>query len=286
MYPAAFDYYRATTLQEALSLLKQHPEAKVLAGGHSLIPLMKLRLASPPALVDIGRISELKGIRRTDGTVVIGALTTHREVEFSEALKQWCPLLPEVAAQIGDPAVRNMGTIGGSLAHADPAADYPAAMLALGASMKAVGPGGERMIPAEAFFVGMLTTALQPGEILTEVHVPVLGPGTGWAYEKFPHPASRYAVVGVAAVVRVEGGVCREARVGITGAAPKAFRATAIEQALAGRPLEEATIRAAVEKAVSPEGLLSDPFASAEYRAHLCAVLARRALLRAASRAA
>jgi len=280
MYPPSFRYYRAGSLAEAISLLQREPEARLLAGGHSLIPAMKLGLASPPALIDIGRIPELRGIRRQDGGWAIGAMTTHREIEFSEL-----PLLAEVAAHVADPPVRNRGTIGGSLAHADPGADYPAAVLALGATIKAVGPRGERSIPADGFFQGLFATALEQGEVLTEVRVPALGPGWGWAYEKFSHPASGYAVVGVAVVVQAEGGAVRQVRVGVTGAAQSAFRPRLVEERLAGRALDEEAVRAAVEGAFDPGQLLSDPFASADYRAALCQALCRRALLRAWQRA-
>ncbi len=280
MYPPSFRYYRAGSVAEAISLLQREPEARLLAGGHSLLPAMKLRLASPPALIDIGRISELKGIRRRDGGWAIGAMTTHREIEFSEL-----PLLAEVASHVADPPVRNRGTIGGSLAHADPGADYPAAVLALEATIKAVGPRGERSIPADGFFQGLFATALEQGEVLTEVHIPSLGRGWGWAYEKFPHPASGYAVVGVAAVVQAEGGTARQVRVGVTGMAQSAFRARPVEERLTGRQLDETAVRSAVEGAFDPQDALSDPFASAEYRAALCQALCRRALLRAWQRA-
>jgi carbon-monoxide dehydrogenase medium subunit len=280
MYPASFRYYRPATLQEALSILQQEPEARPLAGGQSLIPAMKLRLMAPAALVDLGRLQDLRGMSREGGWWRIGAMTTHREIEFSGP-----PLLAEVAHVIADPAVRNRGTIGGSLAHADPAADYPAAILALEATIRAVGANGERAIPAHEFFQGMFTTSLMPGELITGIEVRELGPGWGWAYEKFPHPASGYAVVGVAAVVQVEGGVARQVRVGITGAADAPFRATAVEEALQGKVVTSQTVTAAVEGAFSPDRMGEDPFASARYRAHLCAVLARRAILRAWERA-
>ncbi len=287
MFPAAFEYYRATSVQEAVSLLQQHGDnARLLAGGHSLVPLMKLRLAQPQVLVDIGRIPDLRGIRRTDGSITIGALTTHRMVETSDVLKADCPIMPEAAALIGDPQVRNKGTIGGSLAHADPAADMPAVVLALDAELVAQGAGGSRPIKAGDFFVDMLTTALRPGEMLTEVRVPVLSRGTGSAYSKFPHPASRYAVVGVAAVVGVDGsGKCTTVRVAVTGATPKAVRLHTTEQALYNQPL---TDRAIVDACAGvPDGLdlIGDIFASADYRGHLVQHYAVQALSAAAARA-
>jgi carbon-monoxide dehydrogenase medium subunit len=202
MYPAQFDYHTPGTVREALALLGQHKDdAKLLAGGHSLLPAMKLRLAQPKHLVDLRKISSLSGIKEEGGTLVIGAMATHHAVESSSVVKSKCPMLAQVAAQIGDPMVRNMGTIGGSLAHADPAADYPAAIIALGAEMVAEGPKGTRTIKADDFFKGLLTTALAEDEILTEVRIPAGVGKVGAAYAKFPHPASRFAVVGVAAVL-------------------------------------------------------------------------------------
>ena len=279
MFPATFEYYAPTSLEEALNLLRQNPEAKVLAGGHSLIPAMKLRLATPPALVDLRRIPGLSGIRLEGDHLVIGAMTTYYDVQTSDLVRQHVPVLAEATDVVGDLQVRNWGTVGGSLAHSDPAGDYPAIMLALGAEVRARGPQGERAIPIDQFFVGMFTTALQPGEILTEIRVPVMRSETGAAYVKFPHPASRYAVVGVCAVVTRQDNVCREARIAVTGATLYATRATAAEQALRGQPLNADTIRAAAERA--PEGLTitgDRVFASEEYRTHLVRVLTRRAL--------
>lgn len=290
MYPAGFTYQRATSVQDAIARLANDPDAKLLAGGHSLLPTMKLRLASPSTLVDLGGVKELHGIRRDGDTIAIGALTTHREIEFSEELKAACPILPEAAALIGDPLVRNRGTIGGSVAHADPAADFPAVLVALGATIEVEGPKGRRTVAAEDFFVGLFLTRLERDELVTGIRVPAVQPaGTGMAYEKFPHPASRYAVVGVAAVVNVANGVCRTARVALTGAWLHATRLSSLEAALVGKPLDEPTLAAACqdvitgEKAMAPDDLLSDQFASSEYRAHLAAVLSRRALARAAA---
>ncbi|MER3448517.1 MAG: carbon monoxide dehydrogenase [Chloroflexota bacterium] len=279
MFPATFEYYAPTTLEEALEVLRQNPEAKILAGGHSLIPALKLRLTTPPALVDLRRIPGLAGIRLEGDHLVIGAMTTYYDIQTSDLVRQHVPVLAEATDLVGDLQVRNWGTVGGSLAHSDPAGDYPAIMLALGAEVRARGPQGERTIPIDQFFVGMFTTALQPGEVLTEVRVPVMPPGTGAAYVKFPHPASRYAVVGICAVVTREDNICRQARVAVTGATLQATRATAAEQALQGQPLNPDTIRAAAERA--PEGLTivgDRVFASEEYRTHLVRVLTRRAL--------
>ncbi|PYE51162.1 FAD binding domain-containing protein [Deinococcus yavapaiensis] len=285
MYTTEFDYQRANSVSEALAMLAQNPDAKLLAGGHSLVPAMKLRLASPSALIDVSRIADLRGIRVEGGTVVIGAMTTHRDVEFSETLADVVPILPEVARLIGDPMVRNKGTVGGALAHADPAADYPAVMLALGASMKIASSEGERVVPADEFFLGMFQTAVEPGEMLVEIHVPARSSGEGQAYAKFPHPASRYAIAGVAAVVKASSGAVTQARVAMTGAGEQAVRLTKVEAALQGQPLSAASIAAAVASAVSPDDLIGDSFASAEYRAHLVSVQARDALTRAFERA-
>jgi len=284
--PAAFEYFAPQSVKEALGLLEKHgDDAKLLAGGHSLLPIMKLRLAQPKVIVDIGRISGLDGIKADGQKIAIGALVTHDAVEHNAVLKEKCPLLPETAAVIGDMQVRNRGTVGGSLAHADPAADYPAAVLALDAEVVATGPKGTRTIPVGQFFVEMLTTALGPNEIITEVRVPVQARGTGAAYKKHPHPASGYAVVGVAAVVTVSGGKCERAAIGITGVAGKAYRASAVEKALAGQTLDEATVAKAAAHAadgVDPQG---DLYASAQFRAHLASVYTKRAVLAAASRA-
>lgn len=280
---AEFEYYAPTTVGEAVQLLQEHgEEAKVLAGGHSLIPLMKLRLASPPALVDISNIADLRGITRSNGAVRIGAMTTYAAIEDSEELRRVLPILPAAASVVGDPMVRNRGTLGGSVAHADPASDMPAVLLALGAAMTASGPGGERTIPAEEFFVDILTSALEPGEVLTAITIPVPSGRAGTSYQKFAHPASGYAVVGVAAVLEfAEDGACRDCRVAVTGAVAKPTRATATEELLRGRRLDEAAIAAAAERAGEGMEFLGDIYASEEYRAHLVTVYAGRALLAA-----
>jgi aerobic carbon-monoxide dehydrogenase medium subunit len=286
MPATTFDYHAPTTIQEALSLLAQYGgEAKILAGGHSLIPIMNLRLAQPKALIDIGKIPGLSGIREENGTIVIGAMTTHYMVESSALLKNKLAILPETAAVIGDVQVRNRGTIGGSIAHADPAGDFPATAVALDMQLKAVGPKGERTIRAREFFVDILTTALQPDEILTELRLPVFAPRTGSAYEKFPNPASRYAIVGAAAVVTVDGnGVCQKASVGLNGVSGKPVAALGVEQALVGKRLTDQTIQEAAAKAADGLEPLGDIFASAMYRAHLAQVYTKRALVRASGR--
>ena len=286
MIPASFAYAAPTTLKEAIALLAKHgEEAKALAGGHSLLPMMKLRLAQPALLVDLGKIPGLDAIETDGGSLRIGAMATHTAVALSELLAARCPLLPEAARQIGDAQVRNRGTIGGSLAHADPAADYPAVVLALDATVTARGSKGEREVPAGELFTGLLTTSLQPDEIITEIRVPALAAGTGSAYVKFPNPASHYAVVGIAAVLRVEGGTIAEARVGVTGAADTAYRAAATEAKLQGAPATEESCREAAVLAAEGAEMLSDLAASEEYRAHLTRVYAARALRQALERA-
>lgn len=288
MYPASFDYYRATSVKDAQHLLQQHPGAKLLAGGHSLIPLLKLRLSSPAALIDIGRIAELKGIASRGGRIHVGALTTHAEIAASGLLRSECPMLSEAAAQIGDQQVRNCGTIGGNVAHADPASDLPTVLSALEARLISVGPNGERTIDADDFFQGVMATALGEDDILTAVEIDRKKPGQGMAYEKFIHPASRYAVVGAAAVVSLENGVCVGARVSIGGLLPVATRARAVERALAGkRPSVEAIDQAARQVAEQLDGyILADVFASADYRKAMAPVFVKRALTAAFQRAA
>ena len=281
MFPAPFDYHVASSLEEAVGLLAQFGEdARILAGGHSLLPLMKLRLAEPKVLIDLGRLRDLAYIRTDGGVARIGALTTHADIEWSQVLAEAVPLLPEVARVIGDPQVRNRGTIGGSLAHADPSADFPAAILALDAQLRILGPSGERTIGANEFFRGVFTTALRPDEVLMEVLVPLAPEGSGAAYVKFPHPASGYAVAGVAAYLAPDG-----ARVGITGISAIPYRASAVEQALAEDPnLDD--IAAAAALAADDVDVTGDLFASSGYRAQLARVCTRRAVEMAAARAA
>ncbi|HEV2283419.1 MAG TPA: xanthine dehydrogenase family protein subunit M [bacterium] len=287
MIPAPFEYHAPSTVKEAIGLLERHgDDAKLLAGGHSLLPIMKFRLAQPKVVVDIGRIAGLDKIEAKGSTITIGALVTHDAVEQSDVLQKQCPLLPETASVIGDMQVRNRGTLGGSLAHADPAADYPGAILALEAEIVATGPKGNRTIPAKDFFVEMLTTALQPTEIITEVRVPAIaGKGIGSAYLKHPHPASGYAVVGVAVVLQVSGGKCQKAAIGINGVAGKAYRASAVEKALVGKALDEKTVADAAAHAADGADVQADLYASSEFRAHLASVYTKRAILKAASRA-
>jgi aerobic carbon-monoxide dehydrogenase medium subunit len=287
MISAQFDYASPSTLSEAVALLSQHQEdAKILAGGHSLIPAMKLRLAAPQLLIDIGRIKDLSYIREESGQIRIGAMTTHYQIESSDRLQKICPILPEAASQIGDVQVRNKGTIGGSLAHSDPAADWPAVMIALNAEIVAVGAAGERVIKVDDFFVDMLTTTLQPGEILREIRIAAPAGKYGQAYLKVPQPASGFAVVGVAVhLTRDAGGKCESASVGVTGAASKAYRAVAVESALKGSALDSKAAGAAAEHAVDGVSVNGDLYASDDYRKQLAKVYARRAIESAAARA-
>jgi carbon-monoxide dehydrogenase medium subunit len=284
MFPAHFDYHRATTVDEALQLLGQHSDAKLLAGGHSLIPMLKLRLAIPSALIDIGRVPELKGIQNQAEALRIGSLTTHAEVAASELVQTHCRVLAEAAAKIGDPQVRNKGTVGGNIAHADPASDLPAVLVATGATVHLRGPGGERQVPAADFFLDLLMTDLQAGEILTAVSVPKLSPASGSAYLKHEHPASGYAVCGAAAVVAIEAGRVTCATLAFNGIAAKAVNATESAEGLVGTAGDDAEIDAAVD-ALTVDDPLGDVHASGEYRVHLAKVYGKRALKLARDRA-
>lgn len=286
MFPTEFTYAAPATLAEAVQLV-QGADAKPLAGGQSLLPLMKLRLASPGQLVDLRRIGELRGIREDGDAIIIGAMTTYLMALKSPVLARRAPLVVETAHVVGDMQVRARGTIGGSLAHADPGGDMPAVMLALNADVAAAGPSGTRVIPVTSLFTGMMETAIQPNELLTAIRFQAIDtPDTGSAYAKHHHPASGYAVVGVAAIVQLGAdGTCQEARVAITGAGENAARAAGVEQALAGKQLDEATISQAAASAANGLALLSDSYASADFRAHLAQVYTQRALATAAQRA-
>jgi carbon-monoxide dehydrogenase medium subunit len=280
MYPAAFDYHTPGTVQEAVSLLgKLGDDAKLLAGGHSLIPMMKLRLAAPKHLIDLRKVSGLIGIKEAGGALSIGAMTTQYQVESSKLVQQKCPVLSEAAGIVGDPAVRNLGTLGGSLAHADPAADMPAVMIALGAEFVIEGSSGKRTVKVDDFFQGLMTTAVGPDEILVEIRVPIPPTGSGASYMKFAHPASRFAVVGVCAALTVDGsGKCTRAGVGVTGAGTKAVRAKGVEAGVTGKALDAAAIEAAAAKAAEGVDVQADLQGSVEYKSHLVRVFARRAL--------
>lgn len=279
MIPAAFDYERVDSVDDALSVLGERgDEAKLLAGGHSLLPLMKLRLAQPALLVDIGRIAELRSIREEEDTIAIGALTRHGDLERSDVLARWCPLLSAVAAEIGDPQVRHRGTIGGSLSHADPASDLPATVMALDAELTIRNADGStRTARTDTFFRGLFEPDLSPTEMLTEIRVPKPAAGTGWSAIKFHRRAQDWALVGVAALIRGDG----TARVALTNMADRPIRATGVEQALAsGADLATAAVQAG--EGTSPP---SDISGSGEYRLALAEILVRRALEEATARA-
>lgn len=280
MIAQQFEYVVPTSLGEAVNLLQKHAgRAKILAGGHSLIPTMKLRLAAPEFLIDIGRIPELSYIKDDGGTIRIGALTTHYTVESSDVIKNHLPALADAAALIGDIQVRNKGTIGGSIAHADPAADYPASILAFDATIVTLGPKGERRIPASKFFVDMMTTALDPHELVREIQIPVKSGKVGSAYLKMAQKASGFAICGVAAVVELDGsGAIAHAAIGITGVASYAFRSGAVETALKGAKPSPEILKKACQRAADGFIALEDIHASAEYRLDLARIYTRRAL--------
>ena len=287
MTTSAFEYHAPTSVAEAADLLAKHGDsAKLLAGGHSLVPLMKTRLARPDVLIDLGKIDTMSYIRESDDGLAIGAMTTYHQLESSDLVQSRAPALAEGAGVVADPQVRNMGTIGGSLAHADPAGDLPAVVLALGAQITTSSTGAHRTISADDFFVDLLTTALRPDEILSEITIPAAASGTGSAYAKFANKASHFAIVGVAASVTVgSDGSCAEVRIGVTGAGPKAVRATEAEAALRGGKLDDDAIRSAAERAGAGIDFNEDVHASGEYRAHLVTVYAARVLKTAVSRA-
>ena len=279
MIPAGFEYFAPASVKEAVELLSAYKDdVKILAGGQSLVPLMKLRLAKPKYVIDLNRIGDLNYIRASGGALHIGALAAHSDIERSEVIQRDCRLLAETAATIADTQVRNRGTLGGSLAHADPAGDMPAAILALDAELKASGPAGERWIKAEDFFVGFLTSALEPDEILTEIKVPVAA-GAKSAYLKAAQRASGFAVVGVAVLLKSgANGACDDIAVGITGVTDKAYRARNVEQVLKGARLENDTIARAANRVVEGIDPLEDINGSKDYRAHLARVYTARAI--------
>jgi carbon-monoxide dehydrogenase medium subunit len=279
MIPESFDYQRASTVSEAISLLQKHGEdAKILAGGHSLVPTMKLRLATPATLIDIGGISELKYINDKGDYLAIGAGTTHWEIESSDLIAQKAPALSQAAGQIGDVQVRNRGTIGGVLAHSDPQADYPGFVLALDAKIVVQGSRGERTIAVADYFTGLWETALGEDELLTEVRVPTDSANANSCYLKFPQPASRYPFVGCAVAMDSSAGSCSDLRVGFSGVGETAFRDSGVEEALRGNTLNESAIASASAKAAEGRNVLSDVFVSEEYRRAMAQVYAKRAL--------
>jgi carbon-monoxide dehydrogenase medium subunit len=278
MIPAAFDYVRATSLDQAIALLQDDVDGnKLIAGGHTLIPTLKLRLASPAKLIDIGRIAELKGIT-IDETIRIGALTRHAELLASDELHAVLPVFRQAANVIADPQVRNRGTIGGSLANADPSADWPAVVIALGAEIELAGRDGRRRVAAKDFFLDIFTTALTACEVIVAIDIPRPKARSQFRYRKIRHPASGYAVVGVAVAVRQENGVVAEAGIGVTGACSHAFAAEAAAKVLIGSELSSDIIARAAALVLRGQTCLSDHYASADYRAHLLGTETARAL--------
>ncbi len=288
MKPAPFEYFDPRTVEEAVSLLREHgDDAKILAGGQSLMPLLNMRMARPEALVDLSRVPGLEYIRETDGALAIGAMTSKRAVERSELVKRRQPLLHAATLLVAHPQIRNRGTVGGSMAQADPAAEYPAVALVLNAELRAVGPDGERTIKADDFFVSYLTTALEPAEVLTEVRFPMLADGSGWAFQELSRRHGDFAMAGAAVTSLVEGaGRCTEARIVLFGVGATPVRARGAEQMIAGEALAQPLLEVAGRKASEDlDEPLSDVHASAEFRRHLAEVLTRRALNEAMARA-
>lgn len=288
MYATQTEYHRAGSVDEAVSLLAKHEDAKVLAGGHSLIPLMKLRLAAPTALIDIGRIAGLGGITHADGAIRIGALTTHSEIASSDIVKANCPILAEAAGMVGDQTVRNRGTIGGNIAHSDPASDLPTVLTALDARINITGPGGARSEYIGGFIEGLMQNNLASDEIITSIDVSTKEPNQGTAYAKFEHPASRYAVVGAAALVTVNGGKVSAASVAVGGVESSPIVGSSVVNRLVGKEPTETALHDASNGICDDIGddVLSDIFASVDYRRAMAAVYVRRALACAVERAA
>ena len=282
MIPQAVDYKRAGSVSEAISLLAENPDAKILAGGHSLIPAMKLRLNSPSLLIDIARIAELRFIKVGDGAVAIGAASTHYDIISNADIQSRYSAMIEAGEVIGDTQIRNMGTLGGSIAHADPSADWPGVLLALNATVRVEGAGGTREIAAADFFTGFFSTALEEGEIVTEIHIPEPVAGSNSSYQKFVQPASRFAIVGCAAAVVINNGLISEARVAFNGVSGEgAFLDEAVSAALVGKAATLETIEAAVAGAAEGIDINEDHYASKTYRRHLAKVYAKRALVAA-----
>jgi carbon-monoxide dehydrogenase medium subunit len=281
--PASFDYVRPNSIGEAVqALAAAGEEGKVLAGGQSLLPVLRLRLSYPETLVDLGGIDELRGVRDDGDAIVIGSMTTHDEVMRDALVKQHAPLLAEATGTVADPAVRHLGTFGGSVAHADPAGDLPTIALTLDAELHVRGPNGERVIAAKDFFLDYLTTALEPGEILTAIRIPKLGDGWSMHYEKFNRVAQAWSIVAVAAAVRRSGGSIAEAKIGLTNMGSTPLRASSVETALAGSDASVAAVTAASASAADGTHAPSDLAGAADYRNHLATVLTRRAVLSAA----
>jgi carbon-monoxide dehydrogenase medium subunit len=285
MIPGSFEYHAASSVDDAIRLLSAHEDAKILAGGHSLLPMMKLRFAEPAHLIDINGLSELKGIRLDGDTVRIGAMTTENELIASEILQQHCPLLVDAAKLVADPQVRNRGTIGGDVAHGDPGNDHPAVMLALDAEFVIRGPNGERVQAANGFFLGTYWNALEEGELMTEIRVPVAKPGTGYGYNKLKRKTGDYATAGSPVVLSLDGDVCREIRIGLTNVAPMAIRAEAAEGVLRGQVITDALIENAAGQVMAACEPAEDLRGDVEYKTHMAAEMARRSIRDALARA-
>lgn len=286
MIPREFDYHAPKSIPDALALLQQFgDEAKLLAGGHSLLPMMKMRFAQPGHLVDLGRIPELKGIRESGGTIVIGAMTTENEIIWSKLLQEKCPLLVEGARQISDPQVRYKGTIGGDISHGDPANDQPALMLALGASFVLRGASGERVVPADGFFLGTYDTQLKPDEIMTEIRIPVPAPGTGYCYAKLKRKIGDFATAATAVTLRMKGETVDHVAIALTNVGPTPLKATAAETSLRGQAMNDASVAKAAELAMSICDPAADQRGDAEYKRAMAGEMTRRALQTARSRA-
>jgi len=286
MIPRPFDYHAPRTLPEAIGLLAQYgDEAKLLAGGHSLLPMMKLRFAQPGHLIDLGKIAELKGIREEAGTLRIGAMTTENELIWSKLLQDKCPLLVEGARLISDPQVRYKGTIGGDISHGDPGNDHPALMIVLGASFVLKGGSGERVVPADGFFLGSYATLLEPNEIMTEIRVPIPAPGTGWAYAKLKRKVGDFATAAAAVTLRMKGETVQEVAIALTNVGASVLRASAAEAALRGKAFDDAAIAEAARLAMSICDPVPDQRGDAEYKTAMAGEMTQRALRSARSRA-
>ena len=286
MIPRPFDYHAPRTLPEAIGLLAQYgDEAKLLAGGHSLLPMMKLRFAQPGHLIDLGKIAELKGIREEAGTLRIGAMTTENELIWSKLVQDKCPLLVEGARLISDPQVRYKGTIGGDISHGDPGNDHPALMIVLGASFVLKGGSGERVVPADGFFLGSYATLLEPNEIMTEIRVPIPAPGTGWAYAKLKRKVGDFATAAAAVTLRLKGETVQEVAIALTNVGASVLRASAAEASLRGKAFDDAAVAEAARLAMSICDPVADQRGDAEYKTAMAGEMTQRALRSARARA-
>jgi len=285
MIPSGFEYHKATSIADAIAKLRDNEDAKLLAGGHSLLPMMKLRFSEAPYLVDINGIDGLKGIRIDGDTITIGAMTTESELIRSGILQQYCPLLVEAAKLVADPQVRNRGTIGGDVAHGDPGNDHPAVMLALDAQLVIHGPDGERTVPANGFFLGTYWTALEEFEILVAIKVPALKSGTGHGYNKLKRKTGDYAVAGSAVVVEMNGDIVRDIRIGLTNVAPMAIRAEAAEDLIRGKQIDDVLLKSVEKAIVEACDPAVDLRGDEEYKSHMAAIMARRSIIQAIANA-